>query len=306
MRAAYLCKADLVTGAVVEFTSVQGIMGSYYAAAAGESPSVAQAIADHYRPRFAGDDLPAETVGRLVAFADKLDTICGLFAIGQAPTGSSDPFALRRAAIGIIGMLTAGLSVSLLPAIKRSFDAYAEGGLEFDRDEAMKAVVDFFVARTKVILKDAGHGVDAIDAVVSCGVCEPAIIADRVSAIEAARSLNAEAFDDLATAYARANNLRDAELGEDIDGSLLCDVEKSLVDAVAGARVRVDEALAQGDYAAALMELASLRKPVDLFFETTMVMDPDESLRANRLRILNSFVGVFSSVADFGKLAKQS
>ena len=306
LRAAYLCKADLVTGAVVEFTSVQGIMGSYYAAAAGESPSVAQAIADHYRPRFAGDDLPAETVGRLVAFADKLDTICGLFAIGQAPTGSSDPFALRRAAIGIIGMLTAGLSVSLLPAIKRSFDAYAEGGLEFDRDEAMKAVVDFFVARTKVILKDAGHGVDAIDAVVSCGVCEPAIIADRVSAIEAARSLNAEAFDDLATAYARANNLRDAELGEDIDGSLLCDVEKSLVDAVAGARVRVDEALAQGDYAAALMELASLRKPVDLFFETTMVMDPDESLRANRLRILNSFVGVFSSVADFGKLAKQS
>ena len=104
-RAAYLCKADLVTGAVVEFTSVQGVMGSYYAAASGETPQVAQAIADHYRPRFSGDDLPASAVGKVVAMADKLDTICGLFAIGQGPTGSSDPFALRRAAIGIVSIL---------------------------------------------------------------------------------------------------------------------------------------------------------------------------------------------------------
>lgn len=306
LRAAFLCKADLVTGAVVEFTSVQGIMGSYYAQAAGETDAVALAIADHYRPRFAGDDLPAQTVGRLVAFADKLDTICGLFAIGQGPTGSSDPFALRRAAIGIVGMLTAGLPVSLLSAIECAFDAYAEGGLSFDRQEAFDAVVDFFVTRAKVILKDAGHRVDAIEAVVSCGVCEPAVIADRVAAIEHARSVSAEAFDDLAVAYARANNLRDDSLGIDFDEALLSEVEHALTCAIVQAEGRVARALEVGDYNLALSELASLRKPVDLFFERIMVMDPDDALRVNRLRILNRFVGVFSSVADFGKLVKQS
>lgn len=306
MRAALLCKADLVTGAVVEFTSVQGIMGSYYAKAAGETPAVSLAIAEHYRPRFAGDDLASQTVGRLVAFADKLDTICGLFAIGQGPTGSSDPFALRRAAIGIIGMLTAGLPVSLLSAIDCAFDAYVGDGLQFDRAEAFKAVVDFFVTRTKVILKDAGHSLDAIDAVISCGVCEPAVIAERVTAIEAARSQNAEAFDDLATAYARANNLRDASLGVQFDESLLTEVEHALTCAVIQAESRVARALDDGDYGQALSELASLRKPVDLFFERIMVMDPDERLRENRLRILNRFVEVFASVADFGKLVKQA
>ena len=132
-RAAYLCKADLVTGAVVEFTSVQGVMGSYYAAASGETPQVAQAIADHYRPRFSGDGLPASAVGKVVAMADKLDTICGLFAIGQGPTGSSDPFALRRAAIGIVSILFELPGVSLLSAIDVALERYAEAGIAFDQ-----------------------------------------------------------------------------------------------------------------------------------------------------------------------------
>ena len=156
-RAAYLCKADLVTGAVVEFTSVQGVMGSYYAAASGETPQVAQAIADHYRPRFSGDDLPASAVGKVVAMADKLDTICGLFAIGQGPTGSSDPFALRRAAIGIVSILFELSGVSLLSAIDVALERYAEAGIAFDRAAVRAAVMDFFVTRTKVMLLSLIH-----------------------------------------------------------------------------------------------------------------------------------------------------
>ena len=303
-RAAHLCKADLVSGAVIEFTSVQGIMGSYYAEAAGETPAVVRAIADHYRPRFAGDELPADVVGRMVAFADKLDTICGLFAINQGPTGSSDPFALRRSAIGIVAMLSAGLPVSLNDAIDRTLAAYAEGGLEFDAAATKEAVLDFFVTRTKVILKDAGHGGDVIDAVLSCGVTEPAIIELRVAAIEKARVEDAETMDDLAIAYARANNLRKPELGMDVDESMLIEFGKNLVIAINDTDKAVAEALAQGDYPAALAQLASLRTPIDEFFANVMVMDEDVALQENRLRLLNRFVDVFASIADFGKLVK--
>lgn len=304
LRAAFLSKADLVTGAVVEFTSVQGVMGSYYAEASGETPAVCRAIAEHYRPRFAGDELPSETVGQIVAFADKLDTICGLFAIDQGPTGSSDPFALRRSAIGIVGMLNAGLPVSLEAAIDCALASYAKDGLEFDEVAVKDAVIDFFVTRTKVILKDAGHAVDAIDAVVSCGVTEPAVIAERVSAIEEARNENSEAVDDLAVAYARANNLRDASLGLEVDDSLMGEEERVLADAVSSAESSMAAALRSGDYPAALAELASLRGPIDAFFDSVMVMDDDMRIKENRLRLLNRFVEVFSHVADFGKLAK--
>ena len=260
-RAAFLAKADLVTGAVVEFTSVQGIMGSYYAKAAGETDQVAQAIADQYRPRFAGDELPESVVGMCVAAADKLDTICGLFAVGQGPTGSSDPFALRRQSIGIIAMLQAGLNVSLA---------------------------------------------NAIDAVLATGACEPAVLIARVRALETARKEAAETFDDLATAFARANNLRDAELGSTVDDSLLGDTERALNAAISEAEQSVGEALAHDDYALALQQLAALRKPIDAFFEDIMVMDENLDLRANRLKLLNRFVSVFSSVADFGLMAKAS
>lgn len=304
LRAARLCKADLVTGAVVEFTSVQGIMGSYYAKAAGETDQVAQAIEQHYRPRFAGDELAETVVGRIVAFADKLDTICGLFAINQGPTGSSDPFALRRQAIGIVGMLNAGLNVSLSAAIDAALAAYVADGIEIDVDAAKAAIVEFFVTRTKVILKDAGNAVDAIDAVLACGVDEPAVIGTRVAALTEARNENREVMGNLAIAYARANNLRDAKLGVEYDESLLSEVEHALACAITQAESRVVAALAADDYRAALAELASLRAPIDTFFENTMVMDEDVALRENRLKLLNRFVGVFASVADFGMLAK--
>lgn len=303
-RAAHLCKADLVTGAVVEFTSVQGIMGSYYAAAAGETDQVAHAIADHYRPRFAGDELPASTVGKVVAMADKLDTICGLFAVDQGPTGSSDPFALRRAALGIIAILEDGLPVSLTGAIDRALDSYESEGLSFDRAAVRAAVIEFFVTRTRVMLRDSGCESDAIDAVLAAGVAEPAEILRRVRSLEDARNNAPDTFNDLATAYARANNLRDASLGTEVDEGLINEVEHALFCAVVQAEGRVARALEADDYQAALSELAGLRKPVDMFFERIMVMDEDQKLRENRLRLLNRFVGVFQGVADFGKMAR--
>ena len=304
-RAALLCKADLVTGAVVEFTSVQGIMGRYYAKAAGETDQVADAIADHYRPRFAGDDTPASLVGKVVATADKLDTICGLFAVGQGPTGSSDPFALRRSAIGILAMLDDGLDISLIDAIDESLSIYERDGLSFDRDEVRAAVIDFFVTRTKVILRDGGCAADTIDAVLSTGVDEPMTLVARARALESARANDKETFEDLATAYARANNLRDAAQGTDVDASLFGDDETALDAAIASAAKAVEEALGADDYPAALAKLAQLRGPIDSFFENVMVMDEDERVRANRMKLLNEFVAVFANVADFGKMAKK-
>lgn len=305
-RAARLCKADLVTSAVVEFTSVQGVMGSYYAAASGETAQVAQAIEQHYRPRFAGDEAPDTVVGKIVAIADKLDTVCGLFAVGQGPTGSSDPFALRRSAIGIVAMLSGkdAVEVSLVAAIDAALASYAQQGIEFDTDAVRRDVIEFFITRTKVMMRDAGNSIDAIDAVLSAGIQEPVELINRVSALEAARSEQPEVFEDLATAYARANNLCDSKLGTEVDEGLLSEVEQALVRAVCQAESNVASALENNNYAAALSELAALRKPIDLFFENTMVMDEDQALRENRLRLLNSFVAVFANVADFALLSK--
>lgn len=305
-RAARLCKADLVTSAVVEFTSVQGVMGSYYAAASGETAQVAQAIEQHYRPRFAGDEAPDTVVGKIVAIADKLDTVCGLFAVGQGPTGSSDPFALRRSAIGIVAMLSGkdAVEVSLVAAIDAALASYAQQGIEFDTDAVRRDVIEFFITRTKVMMRDAGNSIDAIDAVLSAGIQEPVELINRVSALEAARSEQPEVFEDLATAYARANNLCDSKLGTEVNEGLLSEAEQALVRAVGQAESNVASALENNNYAAALSELAALRKPIDLFFENTMVMDEDQALRENRLRLLNSFVVVFANVADFALLSK--
>lgn len=303
-RAAYLCKADLVSGAVVEFTSVQGVMGAYYAAASGETPAVAQAIKQHYQPKFAGDNIPETRVGQVVAAADKLDTICGLFAIGQGPTGSSDPFALRRSALGIVAMLEAGLPISLETAIDASLNSYAAQGIHFDKDAVRKDVIDFFVTRTKVILRDEGNSADVVDAVLSAGIVEPAVIAARTRALEAARATSAETMEDLAVAHARANNLRDASLGTAVEESLLSGPEQALSNAITEAETSVAKALGADDYPAALAALAALRAPIDDFFEKVMVMDEDVALRENRLRLLNRFVAVFADVADFSLLAK--
>ncbi|MGN0301251.1 MAG: glycine--tRNA ligase subunit beta [Anaerotardibacter sp.] len=303
LRAAHLCKADLVTGAVVEFTSVQGIMGSYYAIAAGETAQVAQIIEQHYKPKFAGDTLPDTTAGKLVALADKLDTICGLFAADSAPTGSSDPFALRRSAIGIVAMLRENLGVELIEAIELALGNFDT--IEFNLEEVKKQVIDFFITRTKVILKDEGVSSDVIDAVLASGVLEPEEIINRAYTLQKVRAELPETMEDLAIAFARANNLRQAQAGTDIDESILLEVEKSLNDAVLVAATQVAQAMDANDYEKALKDLAALREPIDAFFAEVMVMDEDEKIRANRLALLNRFVAVFANVADFACMSKK-
>ena len=303
-RAAHLCKADLVSSAVIEFTSQQGVMGGYYAKAAGESDAVASAIRDHYRPRFAGDELPEGIEGCIVAVADKLDTIAGMFAIDEPPTGSKDPFALRRSAIGVLNILRTRLKCGYDKIVDVALDAYAGQGLSFEHDEVADNVRAFIHGRMEQMARDEGLSADTVAAVSAGSVTVPADFFVLAHALEDARSNDAETFENLATAYARANNLRDASLGADVDESLINEVEHALFCAVVQAEGRVARAMEAHDFSAAIAELASLRKPVDLFFDRVKVMDDDQKLRENRLSLLNRFVGVFANVADFGQLSK--
>jgi glycyl-tRNA synthetase beta chain len=304
-RAAHLAKADLVTQAVVEFTSQQGVMGGYYAAASGESEAVATAIRDHYRPRFAGDDLPSNTVGICVAIADKLDTVCGIFAIDEPPTGSSDPFAVRRSAIGIIQMLRALPKTSLKQLIATSLDSYARQGISFDAADVQAKVEKFFAGRLHTIAKGEGIAADTIEAVSSVGVIDPSEFIARARALDEARATQGELFDDLATAYARAAHLGDASLGCDVDEKIMGEAERALLGACETGAEKVAQSLANEDFAAACKALAELREPIDRFFDDVLVMDEDTVVRENRLRLLNKFAAVFDGVANIGVLSKK-
>ena len=285
VRAAHLAKADLVSQAVVEFTSQQGVMGGYYAEAAGE--------------------LPSGTCGKCVAIADKLDTACGIFAIDEPPTGSSDPYAVRRAAIGIIAMLRAMPSVHLKDLIALALSSYAEQGLEFDAAAVQADVEKFFLGRLAAIAKEEGVAPDAIEAVSSVGVIDPAEFLARAEALDAARSEQPELFDDLATAYARAHNLADASLGCEVDAALLGESERALLSACEQGEQKVVACVEASDFAGACSALAELREPIDRFFEDVLVMDEDTRVRENRLRLLNRFASVFADVANIGALSRK-
>lgn len=303
VRAAHLAKADLVTHAVVEFTSLQGVMGYRYAQAAGESDQVAEAIVDHYRPRFAGDGLPRSLAGKLVSIADKLDTIVGIFAIGQSPTGSADPYALRRSAIGILTMIIdGGVLLKLDEAVAAALGGYANviGGM--DPNAVGAAVMSFFDGRLAVMLRDRGFEYDEVDAVMAVASAEPADTVHRVSAFAGFRTT--DAGHDLSVAFKRAANLADASAGNEPDRSLMGAEENALADALEIAYERVGALVtADRDYEGALAALADLRGPVDAFFESVLVMDPDPAIRRNRLALLNVLGGLFADFADFGKLA---
>ena len=305
VRAAHLAKADLVSQAVVEFTSQQGVMGGYYAEAAGEPDDVCAAIREHYRPRFAGDELPSGTCGKCVAIADKLDTACGIFAIDEPPTGSSDPYAVRRAAIGIIAMLRTMPSVHLKDLIALALSSYAEQGLEFDAAAVQADVEKFFLGRLAAIAREEGVAPDAIEAVSSVGVIDPAEFLARAEALDAARSEQPELFDDLATAYARAHNLADASLGCEVDAALLGESERALLSACEQGEQKVVACVEASDFAGACSALAELREPIDRFFEDVLVMDEDTRVRENRLRLLNRFASVFADVANIGALSRK-
>lgn len=304
-RAAHLAKADLVSSAVVEFTSQQGVMGGYYATAAGEEPAVAAAIRDHYRPRFAGDELPEGIAGCVVAVADKLDTIAGMFAIGEPPTGSKDPFALRRSAIGVLNILRDRLGCGYEAIVDAALDGYLEQGLAFDKDEVEASVCAFIKGRMEQMIRDEKVSADTVAAVSAGSVTVPAQYFQLAHALEDARANDREAFDNLATAYARAAHLADAVLGSEVDSALMGDAERVLLEATDAAQANVDVARSAKDFTAVIAALAALREPIDAFFDEVMVMDEDEALRANRLRLLNRFESVFAGIANIGEMARK-
>ena len=301
-RAAHLAKADLVTHAVVEFTALQGVMGMRYAHAAGEAPAVAEAIVDHYRPRFAGDVLPRSLAGKLVSIADKLDTIVGIFAIGQGPTGSADPYALRRSAIGILTMIIdGGVRLDLDRAIATALAGYDGVVSGLDPNAVGVTVKSFFDGRLEVMLKDRGFAHDEIDAVMAVASADPADTLRRISALAAFRRTEAGA--DLSVAFKRARNLADASAGTSSDTSLMGAEERVLDEALEAAAGTVGRQMSAHDYEGALAGLAHLRGPVDGFFAAVLVMDPDERLRANRMTLLNRMTALFADFADFGALS---
>lgn len=302
-RAAHLAKADLVTHAVIEFTSLQGVMGFRYAQAAGEAAVVAEAIVDHYRPRFAGDELPRSLAGKLVSIADKLDTIVGIFSIGQGPTGSADPYALRRSAIGILAMIIdGGVRLKLGEAIAAALEGYGSVVPGVDPDLVGSAVKSFFDGRLAVMLKDRGFAYDEIEAVMAVASADPADTAHRVRSLAGFRA--SDSGRDLAVAFKRVANLSDAAAGRSPERGLMGDEETALDDAVEKAYQQVGALMTvEHDYEGALAALAELRSPVDAFFERVLVMDPDPDIRRNRLALLNRLGGLFADFADFGKLA---
>ncbi len=300
-RAAHLAKADLVSSAVVEFTDLQGVMGGYYALAAGEEPGVAEAVVDHYRPRFAGDELPRSLAGRIVAIADKLDTIAGIFAAGMAPTGSADPYALRRSAIGVLQMLLAGLPATLDELIAASLSGYV-GVLSFDAEVTGTSIKEFFVGRLQKILRDRGHAYDTVDAVLITAADDPADALARCEALSAFRVASRD-MEDLSIAFTRAKNLARPELGVAVDASIMGSEELALAGALDRAEQNAVQLTEVRAYSALLEVFAGLRGPVDAFFEGVMVMSEDPAERDNRLRLLNRFVALFGTFADFSVLS---
>ncbi|MCF8198554.1 MAG: glycine--tRNA ligase subunit beta [Sulfuritalea sp.] len=302
-QAALLAKADLLTDMVGEFPELQGIMGRYYALHDGLPVEIADAIEDHYKPRFAGDSLPRNRVGLIVALADKLETLVGMFGIGLVPTGDKDPFALRRHALGVIRMLS-------LDELDQPLDRLlAIAATAFDRIdgfiESEKALADFIYERLAGSLKEQGYSAQEVDAVVSLRPQRLGDIPKRLAAVRAFAALPEAAS--LAAANKRVGNiLKKVGAGEtaSVDVSLLKEAaELALNTALAKVKPTADAAFAAGDYSASLLALATLREPVDQFFNDVMVNSEDAALRANRLGLLAELHLAMNRVADLSKLS---
>ncbi len=302
LRASHLAKADLVSQAVVEFPVLQGVMGRYYALAAGETEAVAQAILEHYQPRFAGDAVPSTVAGKLTSVADKLDTMVGIFGIGMAPTGSADPYALRRGALGILNTIIEGLDLTLNESIALALAGYRDSH-DFDIEEIGSAVKEFMVGRFEGLAKERGHAYDTVAAVLAVAADKPADAIKRCEALTAFRATS-DAMENLSTAFTRAKNLSKPELGSSADATIMGTEEAELADALSEAEHAVAVSYEVGDYDAVLGVLAGLRAPIDAFFENVLVMDEDATVRENRLRLLNRFVALFARFADFSKLSE--
>jgi glycyl-tRNA synthetase beta chain len=300
-KAAQLAKADLLTDMVGEFPELQGIMGRYYALHDGLSTDVADAIEDHYKPRFAGDDLPRNQTGVIVALADKLETLVGLFSIGQVPTGDKDPFALRRHALGVIRML---IERKLDLGVDELIDAAAKpfSGLTA---EHRVALVSFIYDRLANLLREQGYSAQEVDAVLALQPQKLVDVADRLAAVRAFAAL--PEAESLAAANKRVGNIlkkADGEVAAKVDAALLKEpAEAALNTALQGIKETADAAFGRGDYTASLQALAALKTPVDAFFDGVMVNAEDAALRNNRLGLLATLHQAMNRVADLSKLA---
>ena len=300
VRAAKLAKADLVTGMVTEFTELQGVMGREYALLDGENKAVAQAIDEHYMPRFAGDSQPASVAGRIVSLADKIDTIVGTFSRGLIPTGSQDPFALRRQALGIVNMLKeAQYHISLSQLVAKAMEL-----LKIPADKHAKLqndVADFMKLRLKNVLADAGIRYDVVDAVF-------VTIDDIYGVFLRAQAVNEAVQQDMEKtiqAFVRTGNI--ARKAEDVaavvDAGIFVDkVENNLYAAYEKAAAETEKQIAAQDYAGAISTLKNLAAPIDAFFDGVMVMDKDAKVKANRLGLLKLVDNLICQIADFSKI----
>ena len=300
-RAGLLSKCDLMTNMVFEFTDTQGVMGMHYARHDGEDEEVAVALNEQYMPRFAGDELPKSLVASAVALADKFDTLTGIFGIGQAPKGSADPFALRRAALGALRIIVEkNLPLDLEDLVKKSAALFGD---KLTNQNVVTDVVDFMLGRFRAWYQDEGIAVDVIQSVLARRPTRPADFDARVRAVSHFRTLDsAEA---LAAANKRVSNIlakADATIGEINLTACVEPAEKALAEAVLALRTEVQPLIAKGDYTAVLDKLANLRAPVDNFFDNVMVNAEDPALRQNRLAILNTLQGLFLQVADISLL----
>ncbi|MFP4279575.1 MAG: glycine--tRNA ligase subunit beta [Halochromatium sp.] len=306
-RAARLAKADLATQMVGEFGSLQGVMGRYYAQRTGEPDAIATAIEQHYWPKHAGDRLPETDLARAVALADRVDTLIGIFAIGQRPTGVKDPYGLRRAAIAVLRLLIeTPLALDLRTLLERAAAGYPAA---IDAAGAIDEVLPYSIDRLKRYYADADSDraadQDVVAAVLALGLTRPLDIDRRIRAVQGFRGRPEAAA--LAAANKRTRNIlrkaSPAEIGARIDPDLLQDAaERALVTAVDAMMARVDALLGQQDYDSALSELAGLRQVLDDFFEQVMVMAEEPALRANRLAILKRLETLFLGVADISLL----
>jgi glycyl-tRNA synthetase beta chain len=303
-RASMLCKADLVTGMVAEFPSLQGVVGREYALISGEDEEVATALYDHYLPSFAGDRLPSGPVGDFISIGDKLDTIVGCFGIGLIPTGAGDPFALRRQALGIIRiLLEKGYFLSLGETLEKSLELL-RNKLTNPAQQTKGAVLDFLRSRFQNLLISEGYPYDVVEAVISARFDDPLECRYRIEAVDRAKAR--EEFSALVTSFKRVTHIARDFSGGAVDASLLhTPSEKALFQRYLEVKGKTERHVAEGAYERVLVEMTKLRDPIDDLFDSVLIMDEVREKRENRLALLGNIARLFLRIADFSKLVTE-
>jgi glycyl-tRNA synthetase beta chain len=304
-RAGYLSKADLVTKMVSEFTELQGKMGMEYARCSEENEIVSLAIFEQYLPRFAGDELPTTTAGSVLSIADKMDTISGLFAIGIHPTGSQDPFGLRRQALGIINIiLDKKLNLSINELVETALYFYVEvNGLAFDYNRVKDEIIEFFSGRIRNMFMDMGIRYDIVEAVISTNTDD--IYDMKIRANKLNEWLKKEGLSEILSAFNRVANLAEKAISDEVQRDLLTEDEIELYESFNNVEEKINSSIDKKEYDKALDQLVVLKEPIDKFFDKVMVMVDDEKIRNNRLGLLKKIYDTMLQICDLSKIVNK-